>query len=171
MSSAVRLAPHLQRLAAQRLSLVVLTLGMQFPGERTQGAGASEFAIRALGLEPGKPHPPLSACAAIARGSAYGSTGRSRGTHTAARAGRRLRPPSTAGTSSRPLPSSLRVKVRCERTARRALCRPCWGGTVSRPGGTRRGKRAYYGGGAITGDRTKSKPRYSSENVTFMRAR
>ena len=52
----------------------------------------------------GRLRPPLGSCAAIARGSVGGSTWRSRGTRTAARAGHRLHLPSTAGTSSPPLP-------------------------------------------------------------------
>ena len=44
----------------------------------------------------GRPRPPSGSCAAIARGSACGSTWRSRGTRRAARAGHRLHPPSIA---------------------------------------------------------------------------
>ena len=58
--------------------------------------------------------PLLGPCAAIARGSARGSIGRSRGRRTAGRAGRRLHPPSTAGRSSPPPPFELRAKALCE---------------------------------------------------------
>eukprot|EP00964_Phaeocystis_antarctica_P119976 scaffold83733_cov59-Phaeocystis_antarctica.AAC.5 len=52
MTIAKRLAPHLQRLAEQRLSLVELALGLQLHSERVHGE-ACVLAIRALGLEPG----------------------------------------------------------------------------------------------------------------------
>eukprot|EP00964_Phaeocystis_antarctica_P146411 scaffold112666_cov71-Phaeocystis_antarctica.AAC.2 len=64
--------------------------------------------------------PPLGPCAASARGRLCGSTWRSRGRRTAARAGRRLHPPSTAGTSSPPLTCRLSEgALRCA-TARAA---------------------------------------------------
>ena len=105
----------------------------------------------------GRPLPHLSLCAAIARGSARGSTGRSRSRRTAGRAGRRLHPPSTAGTSSPPLPFSLRVKVRCERTARRALCGGRAGSGERPPQNlVRRAKRPWCGSGQIRSDRSQS---------------
>eukprot|EP00964_Phaeocystis_antarctica_P002909 scaffold1538_cov70-Phaeocystis_antarctica.AAC.4 len=51
MPIAEGLACHLQRLAGQRLGLVVLVLGPQLLSERVQGE-ACGLPIRALGLEP-----------------------------------------------------------------------------------------------------------------------
>eukprot|EP00964_Phaeocystis_antarctica_P030523 scaffold17240_cov65-Phaeocystis_antarctica.AAC.1 len=111
-------ACDLRLLAAQLHSLVVPALGAE--ARRSAHRGTRPCTGRS-----GRPRPHLSSCAAIARGSARGSTWRSRSRRTAERAGRRLPPPSIAGTSSPPLPYGLRVKVLCDWTARCALCRPC----------------------------------------------
>eukprot|EP00964_Phaeocystis_antarctica_P146416 scaffold112667_cov73-Phaeocystis_antarctica.AAC.4 len=114
MPIAERLAFCLKQLAAQRLGLVELALGLQLLSEPRRGT-------RPCTGRSGRLSPPLGPCAAIARGRLCGSTWRSRGRRTAARAGRRLHPPSTAGTSSPPLTCRLSEgALRCA-TARAAL--------------------------------------------------
>eukprot|EP00964_Phaeocystis_antarctica_P100179 scaffold65863_cov66-Phaeocystis_antarctica.AAC.7 len=68
-----------------------------------------------LNASRGRLRPRLGSRAAIAPSSVRGSTWRCHGTHTAARAGHRLLPPSNAGTSSPPPPPlTLWVKALCE---------------------------------------------------------
>jgi hypothetical protein len=132
------------------IALVVPALGLRLRGEcaqgedqvpptravgpepRTRNLEAQRVAVVVLVvvLEPAVAVSPSGPCAANARGSGCGPSWRTRGRRTNARAGRRPRPLSTAGTSPRSPPRGRSFRTR------RGVPRPCQGG---RGEGGRRG--------------------------------